>query len=66
MPRTKRQNVLLRHDQTLGAIEKAVSYVAELHDMFAPVHPEYARGYENILVILAQAHAFMEKMREFV
>lgn len=66
MPRTKRQNVLLRHDQTLKAIEKAVDYLAELHDMFASVHPEYATGYENILVILAQAHTFVEKMKSFI
>lgn len=66
MPRTKRQNVLLRHDQTLGAIEKAIDYLAELHDMFAPVHPEYAGGYKNILYMLAQAHEFVEKMKGFV
>lgn len=66
MPRTKRQNILLRHDQILGALEKAVVYLAELHDMFEPVHPEYAVGYKNILFMLAQAHEFVEKMREFV
>ena len=66
MPRTKRQNVLLRHAQTLAAIEKAIDYLAELHDMFAPVHPEYAKGYENIIVILAQAHEFVEKMKGFI
>lgn len=66
MPRTKRQNVLLRHDQTLGALEKAVGYVAELHDMFAAVHPEYAVGYKNILYMLAQAHEFVEKMKSYV
>ena len=66
MPRTKRQNVLLRHDQTLAAIEKAITYLAELQDMFAPVHPEYATGYENILMMLAQAHEFVEKMKGFI
>lgn len=66
MPRTRRQNVLLRHEQILGALEKAISYTAELHDMFAPVHPEYAVGYKNILYMLAQAHEFVEKMKGFV
>ena len=66
MPRTKRQNVLLRHDQTLGAIEKAIDYLAELHDMFAPVHPKYAEGYKNILIMLAQAHEFVATMKGFV
>lgn len=66
MPRTKRQNVLLRHDQTLAAIEKAVDYLAELHDMFANVHPEYAVGYKNIIYMLGQAHEFTEKMKGFV
>lgn len=66
MPRSKRQNVLLRHDQALNALEKAIDYLAELHDQFAPVHPQYAKGYENILYMLAQAHEFVEKMKEFV
>jgi len=66
MPRTKRQEVLRRHDQVLDHIEKAVGYTAELHDQFAPVHPEYAEGYKNILYMLAQGHEFMEKMKSFV
>jgi hypothetical protein len=66
MPRTRRQNILLRHDQTLGALEKAIEYLAELHDMFASVHPEYAVGYKNILMMVAQSHEFVGKMREFV
>lgn len=66
MPRTKRQNVLLRHEQILGALEKAIEYLAELHDMFSEPHPEYAKGYKNILMMLAQAHEFVEKMKEFV
>lgn len=66
MPRSKRQNILLRHDQALGAIEKAIDYLAELHDQFAPAHPEYAKGYKNILTMLALAHDFLEKMKGFV
>lgn len=66
MPRTKRQNILLRHDQILGALEKAISYLAELHDMFEPVHPEYAVGYKSILFMVAQAHEFVEKIKEHV
>lgn len=66
MPRTKRQNILLRHDQILAALEKSITYLAELHDMFSGVHPEYAKGYENILFMLAQAHDFVEKIKSFV
>lgn len=66
MPRTKRQNILLRHDQTLNAIEKAIDYLAELHDMFGGPHPEYAKGYRNIIMMLAQAHDFVEKMKGFI
>jgi len=66
MPRTKRQEILLRHDQILNALEKTLGYLADLHDQFAPVHPEYAKGYENIIMILAQAHEFVEKIRDFV
>lgn len=66
MPRTRRQEILLRHDQILGALEKAMEYVAELHDAFSVHHPEYSDGYANILVILATAHEFTEKMKGFV
>jgi predicted AAA+ superfamily ATPase len=66
MPRTKRQNILLRHDQILGALEKAIDYLAELHDMFEPQHPEYAIGYKNILYMLAQAHEFVEQLKGHV
>lgn len=66
MPRNKRQNIKLRHDQAMNSIEKAMKYVAELHDMFSGPHPEHAKGYENIIVILAQAHEFTQKMRGFI
>ena len=66
MPRSTRDTIKLRHDQTLKALEKAIAYVAELHDMFSGPHPEYAKGYENIIVILATAHEFVEKMKGFI
>jgi hypothetical protein len=56
----------LRHDQILGALEKALDYLAELHDMFSGPHPEYSAGYENIIIIVAQAHGFVEKMKDHV
>lgn len=66
MPRTKRQNILLRHDQTLAALEKAITYLDELHKQFKPVHPQYAVGYESILIMLSQAHEFVEEMKGHV
>ena len=66
MPRSKRDHIKLKHDQTMKALEKAIAYVAELHDMFSGPHPDYAKGYENILVILATAHEFVEKMKGFI
>ena len=66
MPRTKRQEILLKHDQILKAIEKAIEYLSLLHDMFSGPHPDYAEGYKNIIMMLAQAHEFVEKMKGFV
>ena len=66
MPRSKRDHIKLKHEQTLKALEKAIAYVAELHDMFSGPHPDYAKGYENIIIILAQAHGFVEKMKGFI
>lgn len=56
----------MRHDQIMSALEKAMTHLAELHDMFSGPHPEYAKGYENIIMMLAQAHDFVEKMRGFI
>ena len=66
MPRSKRDEIKLKHNQAMKAIEKAIAHLAKLHDMFNTVHPEYAKGYENIIIILAQAHEFVEKMRSFI
>ena len=66
MPRSKRDTIKLKHDQTMKALEKAVTYLSELHDMFSGPHPEYAKGYENIIVIVTQAHEFVEKMKGFI
>ena len=66
MPRSKRGEIKLKHDQTLRALEKAIARMSELHDMFSGPHPTYAKGYENIIIILAQAHGFVEKMKGFI
>lgn len=66
MPRTKRQDILLKHDQILNHLQTVIDYLALLHDMFSGPHPDYAKGYENIIIILAQAHEFVEKMKEFI
>jgi len=50
----------------MKAIEKAIDYVAELHDVFSEHHPEYSKGYENILIMLATAHEFVEKIKSFI
>jgi len=50
----------------MKAIEKAIGYIDELHDIFIEVHPEYSKGYENILIMLATAHEFVEKIKSFV
>lgn len=66
MPRSKRQNTLLRHDQVINHLKKALIYTNELEEMFRPHHPEYSEGYANICLMIAQALEFMEKMRSFV
>jgi len=50
----------------MKAIEKAIDYVAELHDTFSGPHPEYSKGYENILMMLTTAHEFVEKIKGFI
>jgi len=50
----------------MKAIEKATGYIDDLHNTFIEVHPEYSKGYANILIMLATAHEFVEKMKSFV
>lgn len=66
MPRNKRQNILLRHDQTISALEKALSYQTELYEKFLEPHPEYSEGYANICMMLTQTIEFVKKMKEFI
>lgn len=66
MPRNKRGNIKLRHDQTVTALEKALSYMTELYEMFLEPHPDYAEGYANICMMLCQTIEFVKKMKEFI
>lgn len=66
MPRSKRDDIKLKHNQVLNHIETAIEYLSLLHDMFSAPHPDYAQGYENIIMVLAQAHEFVEKMKGFI
>jgi len=58
--------MLLKHEQTLKAIEKAIGYMSELHEAFSEHHPEFCKGYENIIMMLTQTHDFVTDMRKFV
>lgn len=65
-PRNKRGNIKLRHDQTVSALEKALSHMTEMHTMFLKPHPDYAAGYANICLMLCQVIEFVKKMKEFI
>lgn len=66
MPKTKRDQIKMRHDQILLHLETAMGYADELHDLYLEAHPDYADGYANICLMLAQVHEFVEKMKSFV
>lgn len=66
MPRSKRDNLKLKHDQILGHIETAIEYTSQLRDLFLEYHPDHARGYANICLMLAQAHEFVETMKNHI
>lgn len=66
MPRNKRGNIKLKHDQTVTHLETALRYQTELHTMFQEPHPEYAEGYANICMMICQTLEFVKKMKEFI
>lgn len=66
MPRSKRDVIKDRHTRTKLAIEKALSYVAELEEMFSGPHPDYAKGYESIRIALTFCHESITTMRKYI
>lgn len=66
MPKSKRDRILMRHDQIIGHLEKAIVFTDKLEEMFKTHHPEYSDGYATICVMLAQTLEFVKKMRSFV
>jgi hypothetical protein len=66
MPKTTRDKIKNRHDQILTHLETAMGYADELHDMYEEAHPDYAEGYANICLMLAQVHEFTETMKSFI
>lgn len=66
MPRNRRGDLKLKHDQIMNHIETAMAYTSELHNLFLEPHPDHAEGYANICVVLAQAHEFVSMMKRFI
>lgn len=66
MPRNKRGNIKLRHDQTVAALEKALSHMTEMNVVFQQHHPGHSEGYANICMMICQVIEFVKKMKEFI
>ena len=66
MPKSKRDKIKQKHEQIEGHIAKAIIYLGELHDMFEEHHPEYSKGYANIIAILLQALEFVQTIKAHI
>ncbi|TEU17335.1 MAG: hypothetical protein E3J21_08615 [Anaerolineales bacterium] len=66
MPRNKRGDIKLKHDQTITHLETALRYQTELYNLFLEPHPDYAEGYGNICMMLVQVLEFVKKMKGFI
>lgn len=66
MPTSKRDLIKRKHVAIVNALDRSMGWTLELRDQFAEPHPDYAEGYQAILVMLAQAREFTEKMKSFI
>ena len=66
MPSSKRDLIKRKHTAIHNAIERAMGWSLELMLEFQEPHPDYARGYEQILITLKNAQDFIDRMKGFI
>lgn len=66
MPTSRRDGLKRKHTAIENALDRCLGWTVELHDLFKEPHPDYAKGYEQIGVMLMQAKEFVAKMKTFI
>jgi hypothetical protein len=65
-PTSKRDAIKRKHKAIDNALIRCQEWTLELYNMFLIPHPDYAEGYNNILVMLEQTRAFVKSMKKHV
>lgn len=63
MPSSKRDLLKRKHGAIENALLRAMGWTEELFLQFEPVHPEYAKGYANIHIMIEMARDSIVKMK---
>lgn len=66
MATSKRDLIKRKHTAIYNALERAMGWTLDLQIQFQEPHPDYAKGYGQILIMIGQAQAFIEKMKGFI
>lgn len=66
MPSSRRDKLKRKHTAIAKAILRCQGWTLELHELFKEPHPDYAEGYNTILIMLEQTLAFINKMKSFI
>lgn len=66
MPRTQREMIIRRVEQSTAALEKCISYLLDARGRYDPDYPEYVEAIDLIITVLDQAHGLVEAFREIV
>ena len=66
MPSSKRDLIKRKHVAISNALTRALGWTIELSCQFEKPHPEYSLGYDSIGVMIDQARASIDKMKEYI
>lgn len=66
MPSSKRDRIKRKHTAAINALVDAQKFLGQLYDMFLPVHPKYAEGYQAIATMIQHEIELVEQMKSFI
>ena len=64
MPRNTREYLLRYADQATNDLERSLERIGKIADTYRETHPINAQAFEQLGIIIAQAHEFLITLRD--
>lgn len=64
MPRTTREYLLRYADEALNDLQRALENFQAIIDIYQPVHPEYATGFQAMFDMVSQVKDLLTSFRQ--